>query len=238
MASFRIVRTLVASFIPRTNGARSLCQSPRRRPSLFLDVLEDRLGELVVVFRRVVGKCGYLRLVTFLTPARKTTILWICIGGAITVVTASASIAFWPAVPPPPTQTERLGAAVLLLRWPAAIVAAMVMSLFRIFDRESALDPVTGDASRRHRVGQRALTNTLEQLAIFVPGFLGFAMLAHDAASYRFVGMAVALFSIGRILFWGGYHVSANARGLGFNLSFVTSIATLVATFYLAARGG
>lgn len=171
---------------------------------------------------------------SWLTPARRLTIVWISIGAAVFAIVAGAGFALWPPVAPPASAADRVVAALLLLRWPAALVLAMIMSLFRLFDAEGALDPVDGQPSRRHRVNQRVLQNTIEQLVVFAPSVLGLAAVATDAATYRLVSLAVALFCLGRALFWGGYHVSPNARGLGFNMTFSTSVVALVLTFVLA----
>lgn len=170
----------------------------------------------------------------WLTPARRATVIWIGIGAAMTGVAAGLGFLLWPPSAPPSTAAERVVAALLLLRWPAMLVVAMTMSLFRLFDAEGALDPIDGQPSRRHRVNQRVLQNTIEQLVVFVPAILAFAAVASEPATYRLVSLGVAMFCLGRVLFWGGYHVSPNARGLGFNLTFSTSVAAIVLSFVLA----
>jgi hypothetical protein len=177
-----------------------------------------------------------LRLMAWLTPARRTTIAWISVGAATFALVAGLGFALWPPAPPPREPVDRALAAVLLLRWPAGIVALMIASLFRIFDSEGALDPIDGRPSRRHLVNQRVLANTLEQLALFVPSVLALAVVASEPETYRLVSLAVALFCLGRFLFWAGYHVSPNARGLGFNMTFSTSVAALVVSFILGAH--
>ncbi|MFO0615932.1 MAG: MAPEG family protein [Polyangiaceae bacterium] len=170
----------------------------------------------------------------WLSPARRATVVWIGIGAALTGVAGTLGYWLWPPVTPPPTASERVVSTLLLLRWPALLVIAMTTSLFRLFDSEGALDPIDGQPSRRHRVNQRVLANTIEQLVAFVPAVLALAVVATEPATFRLVELAVALFCLGRVLFWGGYHVSPNARGLGFNMTFSTSVAALVLTFVLA----
>lgn len=171
---------------------------------------------------------------TWLTPARRVTIVWISIGAAMFAIVAGAGLALWPEVAPPASAADRVVATLLLLRWPAALVIAMIASLFRLFDAEGALDPIDGRTSHRFRVNQRVLQNTIEQLVVFAPSVLGLAAVATTATTYRLVSLAVALFCLGRALFWGGYHVSPNARGLGFNMTFSTSVAALILSFVLA----
>ena len=60
-----------------------------------------------------------------------------------------------------------------------------------------------------------------------------FAAAADSDATFRLVPIAVAIFTLGRVLFWAGYHVSPNARGLGFNMSFSTSALLAGGAFYL-----
>ncbi|MFO0552873.1 MAG: MAPEG family protein [Polyangiaceae bacterium] len=175
-----------------------------------------------------------MALSTWLTPARKTTLVWIAAGAGLFAVAATLAFLLWPPVPPPPHSGTRLTTAILLLRYPTILLAAMVASLFRILDSsEGALDPVSGTPSRRHQINQRVLTNTIEQLVLFIPALLSLAIRAHEPSTFRFVPMAVALFCLGRVLFWFGYHVSPNARGLGFNMTISTSIFALVASFFV-----
>lgn len=170
----------------------------------------------------------------WLTPARRATVIWIAIGAAMTGVAGGLGFFLWPPSAPPASASDRVVAALLLLRWPAILVVAMTTSLFRLFDSEGALDPLDGQPTRRHRVNQRVLQNTIEQLVVFVPAILALAAVATEPATYRLVSLGVALFCLGRVLFWGGYHVSPNARGLGFNMTFSTSVAAIVLSFVLA----
>ncbi|NUP13446.1 MAG: hypothetical protein HOW73_46000 [Polyangiaceae bacterium] len=166
-------------------------------------------------------------------PTRRhlRTLTWIGAGSVFFAVVAGASYVFWPASPPPADSAARIVAVAVHLKWPAAIALLMVMSLFRIFYDEATLDPLAGRESPRHRINQRVLSNTVEHLVFFIPAVAALAAGADTPATWRLVPMAIALFCIGRLLFWAGYHVSPNARAFGFNLSFSTSAITVILAF-------
>lgn len=166
--------------------------------------------------------------------AHKRTIAWIVGGALFFAVVAGVAYGTWPSSHPPASAEERVTAALRLMKWPAAVTLAMIMSLFRVFYDRETLNPLAGKESARHRINQRVLTNTVEHLAVFVPAACALAAGADSPTTWRFVPMAVALFTAGRVLFWLGYHITPNARGFGFNLSFSTVVATTVGAFILA----
>ena len=66
-----------------------------------------------------------------------------------------------------------------------------------------AFDPLAGHETRRMRVNQRYLQNTLEQTVIFLVGLFGLAAYMKDGDQMR------------ALAFWAGYHVSSTWRALG-----------------------
>jgi hypothetical protein len=78
-----------------------------------------------------------------------------------------------------------------------------------------AFDPLQGYETRRLRVNQRYLQNTLEQTVVFSAGLLGLAVYCADGAAMRAVLASTVVWIIGRFCFWIGYHKSAAMRGLG-----------------------
>lgn len=78
-----------------------------------------------------------------------------------------------------------------------------------------AFDPLIGYETRRLRINLRYLQNTIEQLAIFLPGLFGLAVYCPNGSSMRAVPATTVVWIIGRIAFWIGYHRSAAQRGIG-----------------------
>ncbi|MGD9912711.1 MAG: MAPEG family protein [Rhizobiaceae bacterium] len=134
----------------------------------------------------------------------------------------------------PLSATERALATLIELRWPVLVLLAMVITLFRGFDTPQAADPLAGGESGRHRINQRVLQNSLEQFVLFVPVVLALAALAQDGIVWHGVRTAVLVFTLGRLLFWVGYHRSPPGRAPGFVMTFFTNLVVLGAVFWLA----
>ena len=78
-----------------------------------------------------------------------------------------------------------------------------------------AFDPLGGHETRRMRVNQRYLQNTLEQTVVFLVGLLGLAVYLDDGNQMRAVTATAVVWTFGRLAFWGGYHLSSTWRCLG-----------------------
>jgi hypothetical protein len=78
-----------------------------------------------------------------------------------------------------------------------------------------AFDPLAGHETRRLRVNQRYLQNTLEQTVVFLVGLLGLAVYLDDGNQMRAVLATAVVWTLGRWAFWAGYHLSSTWRGLG-----------------------
>lgn len=78
-----------------------------------------------------------------------------------------------------------------------------------------AFDPLSGFETRRLRVNQRYLQNTLEQILVFVAGLFGLAVYCPDGSAMRAVLATTIVWILARFAFWIGYHQSAAMRGLG-----------------------
>src|SRR6188472_664313 len=72
-----------------------------------------------------------------------------------------------------------------------------------------AFDPLAGHETRRLRVNQRYLQNTLEQTVVFLVGLLGLAVYMEGGNQMRAVTATAVVWTLGRLAFWGGYHVSS-----------------------------
>jgi hypothetical protein len=78
-----------------------------------------------------------------------------------------------------------------------------------------AFDPLLGHETKRMRVNFRYLQNTLEQTVIFLVGLFGLAAYMEDGDQMRAVTASAVVWTVGRLAFWAGYHVSSTWRGLG-----------------------
>ena len=97
-----------------------------------------------------------------------------------------------------------------------------------------AFDPLSGFATRRLRVNQRYLQNTLEQTIVFAAGLFGLAAYSPDASAMRVVPATTVVWILARFAFWIGYHRSAAMRGLG-----APGMAlSLIVLLYVAGRIG
>jgi hypothetical protein len=97
-----------------------------------------------------------------------------------------------------------------------------------------AFDPLTGFETRRLRINQRYLQNTLEQIIVFAAGIFGLAAYCTTGSSMRAVLATTVVWIIMRFAFWIGYHRSAAMRGLG-----APGVAlSLIVLLYVAARIG
>src|ERR1700761_3626175 len=72
-----------------------------------------------------------------------------------------------------------------------------------------AFDPLSGYETRRLRVNQRYLQNTLEQPVVFAASLFGLAAYCPDGAAMRTVLATTIVWILGRWAFWFGYHQSA-----------------------------
>jgi MAPEG family len=78
-----------------------------------------------------------------------------------------------------------------------------------------AFDPLSGFETRRLRVNQRYLQNTLEQTLVFAAGLFGLVAYSPDGSAMRAVLATTVVWMLARFAFWLGYHRSAAMRGLG-----------------------
>ena len=132
------------------------------------------------------------------------------------------------AVSPATMATERIGLACAALL-PGVLVLNLMVALQmagRAWSR--AVDPLAGADSHFLRVNQRALTNTVEQLAGFAPALIA---LAAGAPQAWLPGVAAAglVFGAARLVFWGGYLMGPLLRAPGMAATFAVNLATFAA---------
>ena len=166
---------------------------------------------------------------------RNAGIVHIAIGAAV-------AYAIWWAVTrylPPLAGMEDVGARMLLTLkcFGVAVLFCLVTGVEAVaHERLSspAFDPLAGFETRRLRVNQRYLQNTLEQTVVFAAALFGLAAYSEDGAAMRAVVAMTAVWIVGRLAFWVGYHQSAAMRGLG-----APSMAlSMIVLIYVVARFG
>jgi hypothetical protein len=119
----------------------------------------------------------------------------------------------------------------------AAILFTLVLGVEAVaHERLSspAFDPLSGYETRRLRINQRYLQNTLEQSVVFAAALFGLTAYCTNGAAMRAVVATAVVWVLGRIAFWVGYHRSAAMRGLG-----APSMAlSMIVLLYVVARFG
>ncbi len=147
---------------------------------------------------------------------RNAGIVYIAIGAAV-------AYAIWYGVGrylPPLTGMDDLGARMILTLkcFGVAVLFCLVTGVEAVaHERLSspAFDPLAGFETRRLRVNQRYLQNTVEQTVVFAAALFGLAAYSPDGSTMRAVVAMTAVWIVGRLAFWIGYHQSAAMRGLG-----------------------
>lgn len=155
---------------------------------------------------------------------RRVVVRWILAGNLVAALTFATLYALWPSVVLA-APVDRLLFAVELGAIPGAVLVLVLQSLWRIADTDGAESPLAGRESRRWKINQRVMSNTLEQSAMFVPGLSALAV-AIDAAHTRVLPILVCTWTIGRLLFWAGYHVRPHVRAFGMDTTFLAVAVT------------
>jgi uncharacterized membrane protein YecN with MAPEG domain len=106
----------------------------------------------------------------------------------------------------------------------AGMIAAQMAARFA----GGVFDPQAGRESRFLRVNQRVISNTVEQMAVFVPALLGLAAAAPQGAMPGVLALGGS-FAFARLVFWGGYLASPLARAPGMAATALVTMSTLVA---------
>jgi hypothetical protein len=144
--------------------------------------------------------------------------------GMIAIAAATpVAIILWLAIAyltPPLGGMESLGSRMLLTLkcWCLAVLFCLVPGVEVVAHERMvtpAFDPLSGFETRRLRVNQRYLQNTLEQIVVFAAALFGLAAYSPDCSAMRAVVATTAVWITARFGFWIGYHQSAAMRGLG-----------------------
>ena len=82
------------------------------------------------------------------------------------------------------------------------------------------------------RTNQRVITNTIEQLSVFVPAYLALAAGAPAARMAPIVALAW-VFALARLAFWIGYLAATRLRAPGMAATFAVNLATLISAIWV-----
>ena len=96
-----------------------------------------------------------------------------------------------------------------------------------------AIDPLVGFETKRMRVNQRYLQNTLEQFVVFAAGLLALSFYV----SPKILVIVTIVWVLARWAFWIGYHKSPLLRGLGAPGMAQSMIVLLYANYRFGSEG-
>ncbi|HUB14685.1 MAG TPA: MAPEG family protein [Acetobacteraceae bacterium] len=123
-----------------------------------------------------------------------------------------------------PTQCIAVACASLLPT--VAILLAMIVLQMAVRCQSGAIDPTAGRDNHFLRTNQRVITNTVEQMAAFVPGLLALAARVRPGMLREVVALAL-LFALARLVFWGGYLLGPRWRAPGMAVTLAVNLVTL-----------
>jgi uncharacterized MAPEG superfamily protein len=102
--------------------------------------------------------------------------------------------------------------------WCVAVFFTLVMGVEAVAHERlasPAFDPLAHFETRRLKVNERYLQNTLEQIVIFAAALFGLAAYCPTGSAMRAVLATTVVWVLARFAFWAGYHRGAAMRGLG-----------------------
>lgn len=152
--------------------------------------------------------------------------------GVVVAIAAWQLLAMFIPVTVVAARPERLGLACAALLPVACVLALIIIVQVGLRARAGAIDPLAGLDDRLLQVNQRALTNTVEQMAIFVPALLALAA-GSSPARMPFVVAGGLMFGAARLVFWAGYLLGPLWRAPGMAASFAINITILVSALWV-----
>lgn len=122
------------------------------------------------------------------------------------------------------TAADRIGLAAVALLPGAAVLALMIGAQMLLRFATGAFDPTAGTDGPALVRTQRAITNTVEQVAVFAPALLA---LAAAGGPMRGVVALGIVFGVARTAFWIGYAIHPLARAPGMAATGACSLGAL-----------
>jgi hypothetical protein len=168
-----------------------------------------------------------------LSPPQRGVVTGMACGLALTIAAFGIAALLHPGAP----ASMRLHLFVLSALAPATALAVCIARLAR--HRFMTPDDIDGSGlvkgTAQAGMLQALLQNTLEQLALALPVYAAWAVLA-PAALVGCLPVAGLLFLLGRALFFAGYARGAPARALGFALTFYPTVLLLAGALVAGIR--
>lgn len=133
-------------------------------------------------------------------------------------------------IPAPADETARLRLATAMLLPSVAVLMAMLLVQMGARFIGGVFDPTAGQDFRLLVVNQRAITNTVEQLACFVPSLLALSLAPVTVPGRTALIAALGLtFALARVVFWIGYLTAPLNRAPGMAATIVVTLVALAA---------
>lgn len=162
---------------------------------------------------------------------RRRVLLWITAGWSSFFVVFGVAWATVPRLDPISAPLDRLLLGLQLAAGPAFVLMTILQGLWRAGDTVGAeADPLGGLESRRFKINQRVMSNTVEQTLIFVPMLLAVSVRCAPEHVWL-LPVLVGIWCVGRWLFWAGYQIEPVWRAIGMDW---TSGAAMVTAGWLA----
>jgi len=121
---------------------------------------------------------------------------------------------------------QRMAVACAALLPSVAVLLAMILVQMATRARAGVIDPTAGRETHFLQTNQRVISNTVEQLALFVPALLALAARAGPGTMRQAVGLAL-VFALARLVFWIGYLMGARLRAPGMAVTLAVNVVTL-----------
>jgi hypothetical protein len=170
-----------------------------------------------------------------LLAVRKLTGRWIAIGWCSFAVVMTVAWLLVPRLEPIAAPLDRLLLALQLTAGPGVVLLLILQGLWRMQDTlEAEADTLAGKESRRFKINQRVMSNTIEQALIFVPIYVAFAVRM-DPEQVFWLPLLMGTWCLARLMFWLGYRLAPHYRAPGMDWTAGTALVTvvlLVMTFF------
>lgn len=127
---------------------------------------------------------------------------------------------------------DRIGLTCAALLPTVALLLAMIIVQMAARGATGAIDPTAGRDGRFLLINQRVISNTVEQMAAFVPGLLALAAGVGAARMGPVVALAM-VFALARLAFWIGYLAGARRRAPGMAATLAVNLTTLGAAAWV-----
>ena len=126
-----------------------------------------------------------------------------------------------------------MGAVAWALLVPAVLMMGFTLAVMAVRMHVRAFDPVNAADPPAVRAASRALTNTLEQAAVFAPSAVVIALTSGPAVRQLVPALAIT-FLLARVVFWVGYLTAPVNRAVGMAATLGVNAVALLAALIAA----